>query len=76
MPSPANLRLRLQLIAQFDQLAERLADGDQSALAEAHDRIAGLTLCDDCDTLASVFRALARVLEEQQGEIDRGGFKM
>jgi hypothetical protein len=70
MPQPENLRLRAQLIAEFDQLAERLAHGDRTAVADAHDIICGLTLCDDLDTLAQVMRALARVLEEQQAEID------
>ena len=74
MPSPESLRIRVQLIHTFDQLAERLANGDASAIEEAQDRIAGLAICDDPYVLSLVMRAMARVLTDQQEELDRGGW--
>jgi len=76
MPTPRNLRLRLKLISQFDQLAERLTHGDETALEEAKDRLFGIATACDCDVMSQVMKAMARVLEEQQQEIDRGGWKM
>lgn len=76
MPTPANLRLRLKLLSDFDQLVARLEARDDSAIKEAQDRLYGIALTEDPGTLALIFRALARVLEEQQPAIDAGGFKM
>ena len=70
LPTPANLKLRLALIAKFDQLSARLENGDESAVEEAHDHIGGLLLSDDTGTLALVMQAFARVLESFQGEVD------
>lgn len=70
MATPENLRLRVALIAKFDQLACRLADGDETAIEEAHDHICGLIVCEDCGTLSLVMKALASVLESFQGEAD------
>ena len=70
MATPENLRLRLQLIAKFDQLASRLADGDEAAIEDAHNHIAGLIVCNDMPTLGLVMKALSQVLESFQGEID------
>ena len=76
MPSPAILRTRLRLIADIDQLVERLQQGDESALAEAQDRLSGIALSADCHTMSLLFRAVSRVIDEQQISIDNAGFKM
>ena len=70
MATPDNLKLRLALIAKFDQLSARLADSDESAIEPAHFHIRGLLECTDCPTLALTMEALARVLESFQGEVD------
>ena len=70
MPKPENLKLRLRLIAKFDSLSARLADGDQTAIESAHLHIGGLLACNDCDTLGLIMKALGRVLEDMQEEID------
>jgi hypothetical protein len=75
MPTPQNLRLRLKLISQFDQLAERLTHGDETALEEAKDRLFGIATACDCDVMSQVFRALAKVLTDMQKTIDDGGFQ-
>ena len=75
MATPSNLRLRVQLISKFDQLAIRLEDGDEAAIEEAHSHLAGLILCDDTGTLALVMKALRTVLEDFQGEIDSHGWR-
>jgi hypothetical protein len=75
MPRPESLRLRVALISTFDQLAARLADHDESALLEAVDRLQGIALTADCDVMSQVMKAMARVLEEQQGQIDNAGFQ-
>lgn len=72
--NPRNLKLRVQLIATFDQLSSRLTDGDETAIEEAHSHIAGLVLCDDMPTLALTMKALSSMLESFQGEIDAGRF--
>jgi len=73
MASKKSLRLRLALIAKFDQLSARLEAGDQSAIEDAHSHLAGLIVSDDTPTLALVIRAFARVLDEQQSEVDESG---
>ncbi len=75
MPSPASLRLRVKLIHDFEQLSERLAHGDETAMEEARDRLVGISLAADCQTMADVFRALGQVLTDQQVTIDHGGFR-
>lgn len=75
MPRPENLRLHLKLLSDLDQLAARLEAGDQSAVAEAQDRLYGVALCNDPITLALVMKALAKVLADFQQEIDAGGWR-
>ena len=70
IPSKENLRLRVQLIAKFDRLAAQLADGDTTAIEEAHSHIAGLMVCQDCGTLSLAMKALAGMLTGMQEELD------
>ena len=70
MPEPANLRLRLQLISRFDQLAARLADGDKTAIEPTHDHIRAMLDCRDMPTLSLIMKAMMGVLESFQGEVD------
>ena len=69
-PSPENLRLRIQLIAKFDQLQSRLSNGDESAIEEAHSHICGLIVCRDMPTLSLIMKALGTVLTDMQDELD------
>ncbi len=41
MPSSETLRLRIELISQFEQLAERLAHGDKTAVEPSTDILVG-----------------------------------
>ncbi len=75
MPRPESLRLRTKLIAEFEQLAERLEHGDATSIEEAQDRLYGIALTEDCDILALVFRALLRVLDDMQSKVDESGVK-
>jgi len=42
---------------------------------DLHHPIIGISLAASCDTMALVFRAFAKVLDEFQGEIDAGDWK-
>jgi hypothetical protein len=79
MPTPSTLRKRLQLTHDFEQLYSRLESGDaaavEEAIEEARDIICGLVLCEDAEVLALVFRALVKVLDDMQQEIDHGGWQ-
>ena len=75
MPQPETLRVRLQLMSRFEQLAERLEHGDTTAIRAAQDHLYGVALCGDTYTLGLVFRALTQVLSDMQQEIDAGGWK-
>jgi hypothetical protein len=75
MATPENLRLRLQLIAKFDQLSARLDAGDETAIDEARDHICGLVICEDTETMSLIMKALSSVLEGFQGQVDANSWK-
>ena len=47
-----------------------MADGDTTAIEEAHSHIAGLMVCQDCGTLSLAMKALAGMLTGMQEELD------
>ena len=75
MPTSESLRLRIRLIAEFEQLAERLAHGNETTVEEAQNRLYGAAMAANVDTLALIMKALATVPSQMQDEIDRGGLK-
>jgi hypothetical protein len=72
MPTPENLKLRVQLIAKFDQLRSRLESGDEAAIEEAQNHISGLIVCDDMPTLALAMKCLAGLLLPLVARLEAG----
>jgi hypothetical protein len=56
-------------------MAAGCRDNDPKTVEEARDYLACLTLQGNHMTMATIFRTLSRVLDEQQEMIDQGGFQ-